>query len=401
MSRARVILSLRRITIVAAALLALLLAGNLWRHFTAPTPPAIAFGDVDPAVVAAIETAQGAVRASPHSAAAWGRLGQVLLAHRFETEAALCFERAEQLDADDPRWPYLHGWVLRSAEPETAVAYLRRAVDRCGFEPDAPALALAEVYLQLNRLDEAEQLYGQVLQRDAHNARAQLGLGRLRFKHGDLPASLRHLNESAASKLTQKSARTLLAQVHHQLGDDAGASRERARTLDLPSDPPWPDPYLEEAQALRVGRQARLDRLQTLHRQGRLDEARALAARLEDDYPDIYWLVEGREQKERGQLDAAEQALRKALELAPDSVDARFDLGTVLFERADYRAAAECFRRVTEMEPGHAPAHVSLGRCLARLGEREQASRAFRTALRLQPSDARAKELLKEVSGEP
>src|SRR5207237_4350239 len=92
-------------------------------------------------------------------------------------------------------------------------------------------------------------------------------------------------------------------------------------------------------------------------------EVRSFAATLEDDYPDVFWLVEGREQMDKGNLPAAEQALHKAAELVPDSVDAHFDLGTVLFKQGNYGAAADSFRRVTELQPDYGPAYERLGRC--------------------------------------
>jgi tetratricopeptide (TPR) repeat protein len=302
----------------------------------------------------------------------------------------------------------------------------------CGGTPDAPRLVLAEVCLQQRRLDEAERHFREVLAKDTANARAHLGLGRLAVERGHPRDALAHLERSASDRLTQKASRVLLAQAHQQLGDAAAAGRERALALDLPGDPPWPDPFQEEVLDLMIGKQARLSRLQTLHRQGRAAEARELARQLEKDYPDVYWLVEGRGLMARGDFAAAEHALRKAVELAPDSVDARFDLGGVLFELRKYPAAADSFRKVTELEPGHGPAYLRLGRCLtgqgdragalgafqaavrympqhaearrelgaalAREGRPDEAAAQLRQALQLQPGDAKAKELLDEIS---
>ena len=351
----------------------------------------MALADADPAVADAIEAARRDVWWKPHSAAAWGRLGQLLRAHGYVPESNLCFAHAERLDPDDPRWPYLQGTGLQSDDPEAAIGHLQRAVALCGTTPDAPQLVLAEVCLQQGRLDEAERHFRQVLGGDPGNARAHLGLGRLAGERGNPRDALAHLERSASSPLTQKASRVLLAQAYQQLGDAAAAGRERARALDLPGDPPWPDPFQEEVLALMIGKQARLARLQTLHRQGRAAEARELARQLENDYPDVYWLVEGRGQMTRGNFAAAERALRKAVELAPESVDARFDLGTVLFEQRNYPAAADCFRKVTELEPGYGPAYLRLGRCLVGQGDRAEALRAFQAAVRYMPQHAEAR----------
>jgi tetratricopeptide (TPR) repeat protein len=363
---------------------------TLWAWLAAPGPPPVSFADVDPAVAEAVETARRDAWWSPHSAAAWGRLGQVLRAHGFRAESNACLARAERLDPNDPRWPYLQGHSLQLEDAEAALRHLQRAVGLCGQGPDGPELCLAEVCLQLGRLDEAEWHFRHVLQQEPANARARLGLGRLAVERGNWGEALDHLNRSAANRLTQRASAVLLAGVHHQLGDQIAADREQSRAAELPADPPWPDPFLEEVQALMVGKQARLARVKTLHRQGRLAEARDVARRLEDDYPDVYWLVEGREQMHKGNLPAAEQALRRSAELAPDSVDAHFDLGTVLFRQGQYRAAVDAFRKVTELEPGYGPAYLSLGPCWLKLGDRAEAIRAFRAAVRCMPQNAEA-----------
>src|SRR5947207_1883591 len=55
----------------------------------------------------AIDQARAAVAKRPRSAAEWGRLGQVLLAHGYDNEAMAVLERAGRLDPAEPRWPYL------------------------------------------------------------------------------------------------------------------------------------------------------------------------------------------------------------------------------------------------------------------------------------------------------
>src|SRR5262245_41977874 len=380
------------VVLVCAGTLAVLALGwYLWGWYTAPAPPAVSFVDADPAVADAIEAARRDVWWKPRSAAAWGRLGQLLRAHGYRPEANLCFAQAERLAPDDPRWPYLQGVGLQSDDPEAALRHLQRAVALCGGVPDAPQLGLAEVCLRQGRLDDAGRHFREVLRRDPDNARAHLGLGRLAYERGELREAVAHLDRSASSRLTRKASGVLLAQVYHDLGDADAAGRVRAGVLDLPDDPPWPDPFLEEVWSLTVGKQARLSRLQTLHEQGRDAEARALARQLEDDYPDVYWLVEGRSQMTRGDFAAAERALRKAVELAPESIDAQFDLGTALFEQRNYRAAAECFRKVAELEPSYGRAYQRLGHCLLSQGDRPEALRAFRAAVNTMPQNAEAR----------
>ncbi len=379
------------VLVCGATLAGIGLGWSLWSWYTAAAPPPVSFAEADPALAEAIQAASRDVWWHPHSAAAWARLGQLLRAHLYISESNLCFAQAERLDPTEPRWPYLQGLSLQSDDPAAAIHHLQRAVALCGSVPDAPELCLAEVYLQQGRQADAEQHFRHVLQKDPGNARGHLGLGRLGQQRGNLADSLAHLNRSASSERTRQASASLLAQVYQQLGDTAAASREQARAADLPNDSPWPDPFVEETWSLRVGKQARLARLSVLRQQGRTAEVRALAAQLEDDYPDVYWLVEGRLQMDKGNLAAAEQALRRAIQLVPDSVNAHFDLGTTLVKQKNYRAAAECFQKVSQLEPAYGPAYQNLGRCWSLLGNRAEALRAFQAAVQFMPQNAEAR----------
>src|SRR5205085_5778672 len=77
-----------------------------------PEPPTVESPDLDPAIKRVLEEARRAVLKSPESAAAWGQLGLVLTAHSFHVPARVCFARAEELDPQEPRWPYFQGKSL-------------------------------------------------------------------------------------------------------------------------------------------------------------------------------------------------------------------------------------------------------------------------------------------------
>lgn len=378
---------LRRVVLVVAVFAVVAAAGYGWRWFATPQPPAVSYAEADPAVVQVIEAARSDVWWRPRSAAAWGRLGQLLRAHTYYSESNTCFARAEELDPKEPRWPYLHGVNLLASDPEAAVPHLARAAALCDGNPDTPELRLAEALLLLGRLDEAETALKRVVGRDPENARARLDLGRLARERGLLPEAVAQLERAAASTRTRQTAHALLAQVHREQSDAAEAVRQRERAAELPPDAPWPDPFLEETRSLMAGRQARLARIQTLRRQGRLEEMQRLAQQVELDYPDLYWLIEGREQRVRGDLRAAEAALRKSVALAPDGVDALFDLGSVLLEKKDHAAATECFAKIAALEPGHGPARRRLGLCRLAQGDRAAAVEEFRAALAASPQD--------------
>jgi tetratricopeptide (TPR) repeat protein len=391
--------------VLAAGLVLTLLAsgavlGVWWRHRPAPpAPPEVDMADADPAVRAAVRSAVEAVRRAPRSADAWGRLGMVLAAHSFYAESVTCFAEAEGLDPEEPRWPYLRGAILTLGDPAAALAPLRRAVRLSEAGDAAPRLRLAEVLLGQGRFREAEELFREVLARQAEDPRAHLGLGRLAYQRSDWPESVKHLTRAAESPLTRQAARTLLAEVYRRRGDRAGAERQRRLASALPPDPEPPDPLLEELEELRVGQQARLARASRLLRQDRAAEAVVLLQRLVRDYPTSAsaWLGLGRALIRRQHYPAAEQALRRAARLDAGRVEVQFYLGVALFQQGRPRDAASYFRRAVALRPGYALAQFNLGQCLKAQGDRAGAIAAFRTAVRYQPNHAQAHTNLAEL----
>src|SRR5262249_56660528 len=114
-------------------------------------PPTVDPASAEPEVLAAIEAAREQVRRSPGSPAAWGQLGQVLLAHYYTDEANLCFTRAEVLEPNEARWAYLHGLTRMDSDTTEAITHWQRAVQLRGDVP-AMRLRLAEALLRQGRL---------------------------------------------------------------------------------------------------------------------------------------------------------------------------------------------------------------------------------------------------------
>src|SRR5206468_1025162 len=98
---------------------------------------------------------------------------------------------------------------------------------------------------------------------------------------------------------------------------------------DLPPDAGWPDPFVEQVEALRVGLQVRLVRADLLMREGRGPEAVALLREVVADRPDAdqAWLLLGQTLLRLNRPAEAEEALRQLLRLAPESVEGWFLLG--------------------------------------------------------------------------
>jgi tetratricopeptide (TPR) repeat protein len=378
---------------VAGVLLsaALLVAGiaayrGLSAQTTAPEreiePPVLNLAGVDHQIVAAIEEAVAALRKSRRSGKAWGRLGCLLFVHQLPEQAIVCLAQAERLEPENPRWPYFHGVLLETEKPDPAIAKLRRAVELCGDVPDAPRLRLAELLLRQGFVGEAEEQFRCSLGHNPKNARAHLGLGRLK-RSSQPEESLRHLALAMDDPSSRKESLILAAAIHSQLGQRAVAEKEYRRATALPKAVAWHDPFLNDALRLRTGQSATLELVNALVTQGQVSEVVPLLHQLVKDYPksDLSWLALGRALLWQQDTAGAEQALRAGLQLAPHAVDLHFELGLALGAKHDHRGAAACFRKITELKPHHAVAHYNLGLCLRDCGDPDAIS-ALRTAVR-------------------
>jgi Tfp pilus assembly protein PilF len=84
----------------------------------------------------------------------------------------------------------------------------------------------------------------------------------------------------------------------------------------------------------------------------------------------------------------AVEAYRRALDLAPEWIEARINLGVTLYQLWQLEEAEDAFRQVLRLDPKNATALFNLGCVLYELGELDQAIRALRRAARLAPASA-------------
>jgi tetratricopeptide (TPR) repeat protein len=348
--------------------------------------PVLDWSEADPAVVTAVETARNAVQRSSRSGSAWGKLGMTLLANFIVPEAQRCFAQAERLDPYERRWPYYRAEILRYSDPDAAISELRRAVELDG--KTEPRLRLGNVLILQGQFDEAEAEFRRVLERDANNPWAQLGLGQALHGRGLDSESRAPLESAAGNPATAKTARLLLGEVHQRLGDRAAATREAQTAAKLPDSACWPEPWMDALWELQVGRKEMIQRAETLLHQRQTSRAIALFEKTARAYPNVgeMWLKLGRALSHVNDLPAAERALSRATQLEPSSADAHIELGVVRYRQNNHRAAADCFRKAVTLRPDYALAHFDLSLSLESLGDHAGAIAALRDAVRYRPN---------------
>lgn len=385
----------------AVVAISVALGAWLWQPRPLPEPPVPDLDGADQEVVQMIEQAREKVLRERKSASAWGRLGEVLLAHTFNPEANFCFQQAQRLDPHEPAWPYLQGLNLFSYDPEASIPCLERAVRCCGERQIVPRLLLAQALLERRRLDEAQSLLEQVRAADPGNLRARLLLGHLEILRQHWREGLTHLEACRNDVHARKRSATLRAEAWNQLGDTEKAIAEQRRAAELPEDQSWPDPFYDKVAKLQRGLRARFMSVDYLTHAGRIPEALQLLNQTVEMYPSSLegWMRLGEAWHRVGKPDRAQECFRKATRLSPELAEAWFRLGCIQAQMHSPEAETS-FRQAIHCKPHYSQAHYNLGQCLKERGRREDAAAAFREALRCRPDYDLARTALHELDAQ-
>jgi len=369
------------------------MGGYWWRYWAVPAPPQVDLTSIPSSSKQAIEEALQEVRKRPRSADAWGRYGMALLAFEFNEEAITCFARAEWLDPEEARWPYLHAMAIGLTDFEAALAHYRRATALASASWDTPRLRLADLLLTAGHKEEAEDNYRRLLEADPQHARAHLGLATLAFERGDLLQSRQHLRFCTVTHWTQKTAYQLQARIYARQGNEAAASHAADLVEKLPNDVAWPDGVMEAVDLIRGDMPAAIaSRAAAMLRSQRLPDTIALLRNATQSHPDTnyLWLMLGQVLLTSGQYREGEEALQHAVKLSPNTAIGHFFLGSSRFGQRKYAAATDCFRKATDLQPDYDLAQYFLGESLGRIGDNAGAIRAYEAAIACKPDYAKA-----------
>jgi len=108
------------------------------------------------------------------------------------------------------------------------------------------------------------------------------------------------------------------------------------------------------------------------------------AITLAPQIPEPYYLL-AKVSIARGDWVGAEVLLLKAIQRKPDFAQAHHTLGGIYLQRQDYGLARNAFEQTLRWNPGYPLAHVNLGITLIGLNQSKQAIEHFQTAIKLSP----------------
>jgi len=395
---------LLRLALAAAAISAAVVVA-IWRPWSGaadPPPPEIPLDGAHPELAAAIRKSREAVLANPKDAQVWGDYASLLVANSFFEHSIPLFERAEQLDPQNPAWPMLRASMLiEFSKPAEAVPLLERALANCrtAEQKSAVHFRLALTLIDLGRLDGAVASIHSQRELDGESPQWRFANGLLEVARGDREAARAHLLAIADHPSAKRQAAALLASL---TSDPAEARKYRDRVVGAPQDRPWSNSFDDAVRRFRVTPSDGLDKFRELqaagHVQEALDHLRELLIRTPTDAVAFNL---GYTLQSLGDRSGAEAAFRQAVSLNPQNAQARVFLALVLLERAEAEhakpgggaAAAPLFREALQAEEGAIAAesdsalpHYISGRALVRLGESERAKESFRKAAAIDPT---------------
>jgi tetratricopeptide (TPR) repeat protein len=229
---------------------------------------------------------------------------------------------------------------------------------------------------QTGKLEEAKQLYLQVLAIDVRHAKSLYGLGLIALETGNYDAAARMIERAIASNGNDAAFHASHGAALRPQGknDEALAAYRRAIAL---------RPDFEEAH-FNLG--------SILLEQGKLEEAkshlyRALALR--PDCAETH-LAMGRLFASEGKMDEAAASYGRALEFKPDSLEALNNLGNLCSNSGKLEEAISCYRHALSLSPDLAEAHNNLGAVYREQGKLKEAAACHQCALTLKPDYADA-----------
>ncbi|HKE49060.1 MAG TPA: type IV pilus biogenesis/stability protein PilW [Rhodanobacteraceae bacterium] len=215
----------------------------------------------------------------------------------------------------------------------------------------------------------------------AEAARVHTELGQKYMQQGKLQVALENLNKALSYDPDYADAHTVIGVLYEQIGDLKQAEEH----------------YRRAAQIKSKGGNELNNYGAFLCKVGRYDEANEYFQRaLADPFyntPAVALTNQGRCLLKGGKADAAETALRTALDRSPDNPDALFLMASTLYEKGDFFKARAFMQRFESVgQPG--PESLLLGRNIElRLGNGSAASDYTRRLLQSFPESQQARAL--------
>ena len=365
-----------------------------WSDLAALVASPTEFG---PHVRGVVERAFATARAAPTDPSNLARFGMVLHAYDKFEGAAMCYERALDLQPGQSAWLYYLGSARAElGRNDEALDALGQAV-RIDATYAPARLRLADVLLATGEVEQSRALYAALTREDPDLVHAVYGLGRSLSELRQHAAAVEQLARAIELVPEFGSAHYALGLAYRDLGDEAAALRhvaESERTAGR--QPPVDDPLMRDVHALRSDPRSRALRGSRLQIEGRLLESiEQYEQALASDHDLVQAHVNLISLHTRtGRPEQAEQHYRQVLRLNPNIADAHYNFAVLKFQQGQHAQSEAALSRALEINPAHYPARVSLGTLYETQRRSDDAIRQYELALIHHPDRAGARFVL-------
>ena len=288
---------------------------------------------------------------------AYGITGQIYQAYSLNSPARECYLNASRLTPKDFRWVYLLA-KLDQQEDLTDDAIRRYRIART-LRPEYVAVPvnLGNIYLQLNRLEDAQENFKAALEIDESSAVALYGLGQVALSQRSYPEAVNYFEKALRLLPGANRIHYSLAMAYRGLGDSERATSHLAQqgTVGVRASDPLMDELLDLIKGERV------------------------------------YLIRGRLALEAKRYAEAAGEFRKAIGAKPDSIPAHLNLGAALVQTGDPKGAAEQYEEALRVDPKNTNAHYNLAILLANENKHGPAILHLQSVLRVDPNDLSAR----------
>ena len=230
----------------------------------------------------------------------------------------------------------------------------------------------AIAFHQSDQLQQAEQIYQQVLQISPRNADALNLLGFLAYQVGKCEIAANLITEAIEVDSNQSMFFINLGLVRQNQGELEGSIEAYHKAIEI--NPNDSDVYNN------LGN--------TLQEKGELEEsieAYHKAIEINPNDSRIHYNL-GAAQKKQGKLDNAIQTYHQAIEINPDDAEIYNSLGTTLQKQEKLDQAIQVYHRALEINSNYSEASYNLGLALQQQGKLDRAIQSYHRALDINPN---------------
>lgn len=242
-------------------------------------------------------------------------------------------------------------------------------------------LALAQLYLADNRLEDAQKQFETLRRNDPKDATPLLALGLIKMQQKQSAAATGYFKQYV--ELAQQNPDADVSQAYlylAQLALDQGKTDEATQWLDKIA--PDSRRYLA----------AQITRAELLSHAGKIDEARAALGKLHPSDTHEAALIARTDAAvlfDSQRYSEATKRLAQAVKDYPSDTDLRYDYAMACEKTADYACMEQQLRELIRLQPDNPEAYNALGYSLADRNERlPEASKLIEKANTLSPDDA-------------